>query len=64
LRQPARQRALLAGALWQSLEDPSDATAPMDDAAVLALAAERNEQMEAGHVQAVPHEEMMARVRP
>ena len=63
LRLPARDRALLAGSLWESLEDPSATSAPTDDAAVLALAMERDQQLESGQVPAVPHEEMMARLR-
>jgi putative addiction module component (TIGR02574 family) len=63
LRLPARERAILAGSLWESLEDPSATAAPMDDAAVLALAQERDQQMETGQVQAMSHEEMMARLR-
>jgi len=63
LRLPARERALLAGSLWESLEDPSITTAQIDDAAVVALAKERDQQIETGQVQAIPHEEMMARLR-
>ncbi|HEV7926978.1 MAG TPA: addiction module protein [Verrucomicrobiae bacterium] len=63
LRLPARERALLAGSLWESLEDPSATTKEMDEAAVVALAAERDQQMETGKVQAVSHEEMMARLQ-
>jgi putative addiction module component (TIGR02574 family) len=63
LRLPPRDRALLAGSLWESLDDPSATTAPMDDDATLALALERDQQLETGQVQAVPHEEMMARLR-
>ena len=63
LRLPAKERALLAGSLWESLEDPSATAAQMDDAAVVALARERDQQMETGQVQGVPHEEMMARIR-
>ena len=63
LRLPARDRALLAGSLWESLEDPSATTAQMDDAAVAALALARDQEMEAQQVQAVAHEEMMARLR-
>jgi hypothetical protein len=62
LRLPARERVLLAGSLWESLGDPSATAAPMDDAAVMALALERDQQMETGQVHAVPHEEMMARL--
>jgi putative addiction module component (TIGR02574 family) len=63
LRLPARERAILAGSLWESLEDPSATTAPMDDAAALALALERDRQLDAGQVQPIAHEEMMVRIR-
>jgi putative addiction module component (TIGR02574 family) len=63
LRLPPRERALLAGSLWESLEDPSADDAPMDDAAVVALAVARDQQMEAGQVQHVSHEQMMTRLR-
>jgi putative addiction module component (TIGR02574 family) len=62
LRLPARERAILASSLWESLDDPSATTAQMDDAAIVALAVERDQQLETGQVQAVSHEEMMARV--
>jgi putative addiction module component (TIGR02574 family) len=62
-RLPAKERALLAGSLWESLEDPSATAAQMDDAAVVTLAKERDRQVEAGRVEAVTREEMMARLR-
>jgi hypothetical protein len=62
LRLPARE-TMLAGSLWESLEDPSATTAPMNDAGALALALERDRQLEAGQVQPIAHEEMMARIR-
>jgi len=63
LRLPVKERAFLAGSLWESLEDPSATTPQTEDSAALALAMERDQQIEAGLVQAVPHEEMMARLR-
>jgi putative addiction module component (TIGR02574 family) len=63
LRLPARERALLAGSLWESLEDPSSPPVQMDDAAIVALALERDQEIETGHVNAVSHDEMMARLR-
>jgi putative addiction module component (TIGR02574 family) len=63
LRLPARERALLAGSLWESLEDPSAASVQMDDAAIAALALERDREIETGQVQAVSHDEMMAKLR-
>lgn len=63
LRLPVKQRALLAESLWESIEDPFDASVKIDDEAATALAIERDRQIEAGEVTAVPHEEMMARLR-
>jgi putative addiction module component (TIGR02574 family) len=63
LRLSPRERALLAGSLWESLEDPFTTSAEMDDGAATALALERDQQIEAGQVEAVPHSEMMARLR-
>jgi hypothetical protein len=63
LRLPARERALLAESLWESLEDSSAAGAPMDDDAATALAIERDRQLASGEVQGIPHREMMDRLR-
>jgi putative addiction module component (TIGR02574 family) len=63
LRLPAEQRALVAESLWESIEDPFEATVPMDDAEAAALAVERDRQMEAGEVTPISHEEMMRRLR-
>ncbi len=63
LRLPPRQRALLAESLWESLADPFEAATAGDDEHTAALALERDRQMEAGEVQPVSHEELMARLR-
>jgi putative addiction module component (TIGR02574 family) len=63
LRLPAKERALLAGSLWESLDDRSTTTTQMDDAAAAALALERDARIESGQVEAVPHEQMMAALR-
>jgi hypothetical protein len=63
LRLPAKERALLSESLWESLEDPNAPNAGLDEAALVALAAERDQQIESRQVQAVPHSEMMARLR-
>jgi hypothetical protein len=63
LRLPPRERALLAGSLWESVGDPFAAPAQMDDAAAVALALERDQQIESGQVQALLHDEMMAKLR-
>jgi putative addiction module component (TIGR02574 family) len=63
LRLPPEQRALLAESLWESLDDPFKSPTEMDDASALALALERDRDLETGKVKPVSHEEMMARLR-
>ena len=63
LRLPVKERALLAGSLWESLEDSFEGSLVSDDAAATALAVERDRQIEAGEVNAVTHDELMARLR-
>lgn len=63
LRLPARERAMLAESLWESLSDPFKTPAAGDDAEPVALAVKRGRQMETGEVQPVTHEELMARLR-
>ena len=61
LRLPPNERALLAESLWESLEDPYQAE--MDDGAAIALAVERDRQLESGEVQPLSHADLMARLR-
>jgi putative addiction module component (TIGR02574 family) len=63
LKLPTRERALLAASLWESIDDPYELPADIDDAAAVKLAQERDLAMETGQVAAVSHEEMMRRVR-
>lgn len=63
LRLPPRQRAMLAGSLWESLSDPYQISAGQDCAETLKVASERDRQLEAGEVQALSHDEMMSRLR-
>ena len=63
LRLAPKQRALLAESLWESLADPFAAPPEMDDTATLALAFERDQQINAGAAQVLTHEQMMARLR-
>jgi len=63
LRLPPLQRAILAESLWESLTDPFKNPAAPDDAETVALAVERDRELDSGQVQPVPHEEMMARLR-
>ncbi len=62
-RLPPRERALLAESLWESFADPFTTPAEGDDDKLTALATERDRQMEAGEVQPVSHEELIARLR-
>ncbi len=63
LRLPPQQRALLAESLWESLGDRHEVCAKDDEATALALAQERDRQIESGQVQALSHDELMARLR-
>ncbi len=63
LRLPAKERAMLADSLWESLVDPFETVAAGDEEQLTALAMERDRQMETEEVQPVSHEELMARLR-
>jgi putative addiction module component (TIGR02574 family) len=63
LRLPAKERAMLAESLWESLVDPFETPAFADDSEAVAVALERDRQLETGEVQPIPREEMMRRVR-
>ena len=63
LRLPPRERATLAESLWESLVDPFEVAAWTDDMEAVALALERDRQLETGEVQPVSHQQMMARLR-
>jgi putative addiction module component (TIGR02574 family) len=63
LRLSAKQRALLAESLWESLGDPHEVSAADEEAATLALAQERDRQIESDQVQPLSHDELMARLR-
>jgi len=63
LRLSPRQRALLAESLWESLSDPHELRVTEDEVSTLALAQERDRQMESGQVQPLSHDELMARLR-
>lgn len=63
LRLPARERAMLAATLWESIEDPFELSVGLDDEAALILAEQRDHEIEIGKVTAIPHEELMQRLR-
>jgi hypothetical protein len=63
LKLPARERALLAASLWESIGDPFELPVDFDDEAALSLAEERDEEIESGKVTAVSHQDLMLRLR-
>lgn len=63
LKLPPQQRALLAAALWGSIEDPYALAVGMTDAEALALAAKRDAEMDAGQVAPIDHDTLMRRLR-
>ena len=54
---------MLAESLWESLVDPFAVPAESDDSEALALALERDRQLESGELQALSHQELMSRLR-
>jgi putative addiction module component (TIGR02574 family) len=63
LRLPPQERAVLAESLWESLVDPFEVPAVTDEAEAVAVAIERDRQLETGEVRPLAHEELMARLR-
>jgi len=63
LKLPARERALLAASLWESIEDPFELSVGLDDEAAVILAEERDHEIESGKVTAISHEELIHRLR-
>jgi len=63
LKLPARERALLAASLWESIEDPFELAVDFDDDAALHLAEERDQEIETGKVTTVSHQDLMTRLR-
>ena len=63
LKLPARERALLAASLWESLEDPYAMAADLNDEEALALAEKRDADIESGLVTPISHSDLMSRLR-
>lgn len=63
LRLPAKDRALLAASLWESVEDPYALTADRSDEDALALALARDAELESGAAAPISHSELMTRLR-
>ncbi len=63
LRLPARERALLAASLWESVEDPYELAVERTDEDAIALAVKRDAEIESGTVKAISHDKLMRRLR-
>ncbi len=63
LRLPPKERAMLAESLWESLTDPFEIPAESDDVEAIALALERDRQLETRAVQPLSHDELTSRLR-
>ncbi len=63
LRLPAKERAMLAESLWESLGEPFKVPAAAEDPAAVDLALERDRELELGKVQPITHDELMSRLR-
>jgi putative addiction module component (TIGR02574 family) len=63
LRLPARERALLAASLWESIEDPFELAVGLADEEAISLAEARDRELDSGAVAPISHEELMRRVR-
>jgi hypothetical protein len=63
LRLLPRERALLAAALWESVEDPYLLAADRSDEDAISLALARDAELESGMVKPLSHGELMARLR-
>jgi putative addiction module component (TIGR02574 family) len=63
LKLPLWERALLAGSLWESIEDPYELLIGRDDEEAIELALKRDAELESGAVKALSHEELMSRLR-
>lgn len=59
----SRDRALLAEAIWESLEDPYMIPCEISDDQALALAKTRDQEMEQSVVEPLSHQELMNRLR-
>jgi hypothetical protein len=62
LRLPARERALLAATLWESVEDPYALAADRRDEEALALALIRDAEFESGAVAPISPSDLMSRL--
>ncbi len=63
LRLNPRDRAILAETIWESLEDPYIVFSNISDEEAIALAKQRDKEIERGDAAPLSHKELMARLR-
>jgi len=63
LRLNPHERAILAEAIWESLEDPYMLPPDISDDEAISLAKRRDMEIERGDVMPLSHKELMARLR-
>ncbi len=62
LRLSPRDRAILAEAIWESLEEPYTFSSDISEEEAMALAKKRDEEIARGEVAPLSHKELMARL--
>ena len=63
LQLPAKERALLAASLWESIADPYVLGGLRSDEDAVSLALARDEELENGTVSPLSHEDLMQQLR-
>ncbi len=63
LQLSSQDRAILAETIWESLEEPYLLSSDISDEEAIALAKQRDEDIENGHVEPLSHKELMNRLR-
>lgn len=63
LRLSPHDRAMLAQTIWESLETPYLAASDMSDDEAIALAKQRDAEIENGEVEPLSHTQLMSRLR-
>ena len=63
LRLNPHDRAILAEAIWESLEDPYISSSDISEEEAIALAKQRDKEIERGDAVPLSHQELMDRLR-
>jgi len=63
LKLSPHDRAMLAQTIWESLETPYLAASDMSDDETIALAKQRDAEIESGEVEPLSHTQLMSRLR-